>query len=39
MAGERIDDLAPDPLFQEIEIRRWLRATTPREHRHNGERG
>jgi hypothetical protein len=39
MAGERIDDLTPYPLLEGIEIRWRLRTTTPRKHRHNGERG
>jgi hypothetical protein len=39
MAREGIDHLAPDALFEDIEIRRRLRATAPRKHRHDGKRG
>jgi hypothetical protein len=39
MAGKRVDHLPPNALFEDIKIRRRLRATTPREHRHNRERG
>src|SRR5215831_8848892 len=39
VAGQRVDDLTPDPLLDEIEIRRWLRTTAPRKHRHSRKRG
>jgi hypothetical protein len=39
VTGQRVDDLAPDPLLELIEIIRRLRTTTPRKHRHDGKRG
>jgi hypothetical protein len=37
MAGERIDDLAPDPLLDRIEVHRWFRTTAPRKSGHDRE--
>jgi hypothetical protein len=39
MPGKRVDDLAPHSLLELVEIRRRLRTTTPRKHRHDGKRG
>jgi BioD-like phosphotransacetylase family protein len=38
VAGQRVDNLTPNPLLERVEIRRRLRTTTPREHRHNAKR-
>jgi hypothetical protein len=35
VARERVDDLAPNTLLEDIEIRRRFRTTTPRKHRHD----
>jgi hypothetical protein len=37
MAGRGVDQLAPDTLLEEIEIRRRLRATMPWKHRDDSE--
>jgi hypothetical protein len=38
VARERVDHLAPNTLFELIKVRRRLRASPTRKHRHNGER-
>jgi hypothetical protein len=38
MPGERVDHLPPNALFEDIEIRRRLRATLARDAGNNGER-
>jgi hypothetical protein len=39
MAGKRVDHLPPNALFEDIKIRRRLRASPTRNTRNNGERG
>jgi hypothetical protein len=39
MPGERVDDLAPNTLFEGVEIRRRFRTTSARNAGNNGERG